>query len=462
MENSKRPERGAALSSARRRLRRFAPEALASILREDLRITPDTECFVAYSGGMDSHVLLHALAALRASEPWRISALHVDHSLQPKSAEWAEHCAQVCTDLVVPYRATRVSVRHVADHGLEDAARRARYAALAEMLPPDGVLLTAHHRNDQAETLMLQLLRGSGVAGLAAMPTIAPFANGRLARPLLGFERAALADYARTHGLHWIEDASNFDTGRARNFLRHRIWPVLSERWPASVDRVATAAGHAAETSRLLDDLAQLDRDATADEEGKLRIPILMALSPERQGNLLRFWIREETGASPPEKRLRELMRQILTVSRTQHASVTWGSVTVRRYRDCLSLHRASSGVDKNWEALWDPATVLEIPGANWRLRAQPTAGSGLARERIAGSALRVCFRQGGEQLLFRGHHRSLKKLFQEAGVPPWERRIIPLIYLDGELIAVGDRWVSDSFAAAPDAAGLALTIDRE
>jgi tRNA(Ile)-lysidine synthase len=211
----------------RARTRRFSPDALARVLSAELELTPEVPLYVAFSGGMDSHVLLHAAVALRARAPWRVAALHVDHGLQPESGAWARHCASVCAALGVPFQSERVAVRGVAERGLEDAARRARYAALGRLLPAGAVLLTAHHLNDQAETVLLQLLRGSGVAGLAAMGAIVPFAHGRLARPLLGFERAALADYARAAGLAWVEDASNLDTGPARNYLRAAVWPAL-------------------------------------------------------------------------------------------------------------------------------------------------------------------------------------------------------------------------------------------
>jgi tRNA(Ile)-lysidine synthase len=305
------------------------------------------------------------------------------------------------------------------------------------------------------------LLRGAGVAGLAAMPAIASFARGRLARPLLGVERAALADYARAHDLRWIEDPSNFDTGPARNFLRHRVWPLLTERWPAAIDRVATAATHVAEADRLLDEFGRTDSAAAADAEGGLRVCAVRAYSSQRQANLLRYWIRAQTGAPPPESRLRELLARIAHQPRTRQAAVSWADVVVRRYRDRLTVCRSLPAAIDDWDAPWDPATVLEIPGIGWRLQARAAIGAGLAHERIAGRRLRVRLRRGGERARLRGHHRKLKKLLQEAGVPPWERRHWPLVYVDDDLAAIGDRWVCEPYAAIGDEAGWVLRLDR-
>ena len=210
----------------------FSPAILEAILVDRLGLTLATPLRVAYSGGIDSHVLLHALVALRQSATWRISAIHIDHGLQPASADWALHCRRVCSDLKIDCAVERIDVSRVKEDGVEAAARRARYACLGRRLAAGEALLTAHHRDDQAETLMLQLLRGSGIHGLAAMPEVAPFGVGRLARPLLSFTRAALKRYAACHGLEWIEDVSNEDTRLARNFLRRRVFPLLAERWP--------------------------------------------------------------------------------------------------------------------------------------------------------------------------------------------------------------------------------------
>jgi tRNA(Ile)-lysidine synthase len=459
MENFKSSERDRPVPAGRRRLRVFTLAALDTILRDDLHLTPDVGLCVAYSGGMDSHVLLRALAELRRQRPWRVMALHIDHGLQADSARWARHCAAVCAALDVPYRSERVLVSDIVRRGMEDAARRARYAALSRLLPPDAVLLTAHHRDDQAETLLLQLLRGAGAAGLAAMPVMAPFAHGRQGRPLLGFERAALAVYAKEQDLQWIDDATNFDVGPARNFLRRRILPLLGERWPAAADRFAVSAEHMAEADRLLAELGEIDLAGAVDVDGSLRISSLLALSLPRQINLLRFWIRARTGAPPPETRLRELLARIARTPRSQQAMVSWGDVVVQRYRDRLTVFPLAPPVADDWEAVWNLGTALEIPGNSRCLLARLEVGAGIARDRVTGRCIRVRLRRGGERARLRGRHYKVKKLLQEAAMPPWERRHLPLIYVDDELAAIGDRWVCEPYAAKSDEVGWVLQI---
>lgn len=461
MENSKKPERYRPAPSDRRRLRLFTSAALEAVLRGELCLTPDTALYVAYSGGMDSHVLIHALANLRRDAPWRVTALHIDHGLQVDSPRWARYCAEVCAALDVPYQSERVLVGNIQHRGTEDAARRARYAALGRMLPTDAVLLTAHHRDDQAETLLLQLLRGAGAAGLAAMPAMSPFARGRQARPLLNFERVALANYAKEQDLEWIDDATNFDVDPARNFLRHRIFALLGARWPAATERLAVSAKHMAEADQLLAELGQMDLAAVADAEGGLRISSLLALSRQRQSNVLRYWIRARTGAPPPETRLRELLARVAHTPRSRQATVCWADVVVQRYRDCLMVFPTLPPIADNWEVAWNPATPLDIPGNGWRLLARPEIGAGIARDRVAGRRIHVRLRRGGERVRLRGHRRKVKKLLQGAGVPPWERRYWPLVYVDDELAAVGDRWVGEPYAARTDEVGWVLQIAR-
>jgi tRNA(Ile)-lysidine synthase len=460
MESSKKGEGSGARQPERRVRRRFTPDALAHVLSAKLQLTSDIPLYVAYSGGMDSHALLHAAAQLRRLASWKVTALHVDHGLQPHSSAWERHCAAVCAALGVPYQSERVSVRDIAARGLEDAAREARYAALAARLPPGGVLLTAHHQDDQAETMLLQLFRGAGVAGLAGMPAIAEFGDGRLARPLLGFERQALASYAQTQRLQWIEDASNQDEELTRNFLRHRVWPVIAERWPQVAERLALAASHQGAALRLLDQLAAIDLAPIATADGELNIELLLQFAPDRQANLLRYWIRTGGMNAPSERVLQQILARVGRCPVSRHALIRWGNAEVRRYRNRLVLQPWARPVPAGWEATWDPTTTLEIPATGWSLRAQTTVGSGLSRSRIGDGALHVRFRRGGERCRVRGHTHKVKKLLQEAGVPPWERARLPLVYVGAELAAIGDRWVCEPYAAHPEEPGMLLVLD--
>ncbi len=441
----------------------FSPAALARILLERLTLSPTTRFQLAYSGGLDSHVLLHALAHLQRTHGLNLGAVHVDHGLQADSRDWAQHCARVCAALGIPCIIERVQVPDARADGLEAAARRARYVCLARHVGAGDALLTAHHLDDQAETVLLQLLRGAGVHGLAAMPAIAPFSAGVLARPLLGFTRAALAHYARAEKLQWIEDSSNRDLRRARNLVRHQVLPLLQQRWPAAVRQLAQTARHAAEAAALLDDLAGADLGACA-TGAALRVTLLARLPLARQRNVLRHWIRQRGLRVPSAALLERILDQVRAAPRTRHAVIHWRDADLRRYRDELVLMPAGEGLPAPAQAIvWDGKSPLALPDIGLRLRLWPEFGSGLSRARLEGAVLQVRFRHGGEtcRLPGRGHRHKLKKLLQAAGVPPWERARLPLLFVNDTLAAVGDRWVCEPFAARADEPGLALVVEK-
>lgn len=418
---------------------------------------------VAYSGGLDSHVLLHALHRLLPDTGYRLRAVHVHHGLQPDADAWARHCEQVCTGLGVSCIIERVRVEGVAKEGVEAAARRARYTCLADVLCPDEVLLTAHHRDDQAETVLLQLLRGTGVHGLAGMPRLALFASGLHVRPLLDFPRTALVAYAQAQGLSWVEDPSNTAPDIDRNRLRHRVLPLMRERWPAADRQLTQAARHAAEAAALLDELAGNDLKDCIGNDGGLQVSGLRQLSPTRARNLLRHWIRSQGFQVPSTKQLTLLQAQLGTDPQTRHAAIRWRNAELRRYRDTLVLRNGSPGPASVGRMDWDGSTPLVLPGTDWQMRLEPVQGRGLARERLNGASYSVGFRRGGEvcRLPGRMHRHKLKKLLQEAGVPPWERDRLPLLYVQGELAAIGDRWVCEPFAAKPEEPGWAVVLEH-
>jgi tRNA(Ile)-lysidine synthase len=417
---------------------------------------------VAFSGGVDSHVLLHALSRISDAHDWRLSAIHVNHGLHPLADTWVGHCRQICTDLHVPLVVDRVHVETSDGSGLEAAARQARYECLGRHIGPHEVLLTAHHQDDQAETLLLQLLRGTGVHGMAGMPPAAEFFRGLHARPLLGFRRNELSRYAAEENLKWIEDSSNLDTRLARNFLRHRVLPMLESHWPTAIARLAQSAAHAAETASILDEVAGDDMASARAGEEALSIPALVRLNEARRINLLRYWIRRHYGRSPGTMVIRQVQTHLAQMPRTRHAAVRLGLAEIRRYRDHLHITRAS-GRGAVVIGRWDMKSPLVIPGSNWVLRAVASVGSGLSRERLDGRQMEVRLRSGGERMRARGqqHHHSLKKLLQESAIPPWHRYQLPLLYVDGMLAAAGDRWVDDSLAAAPGEPGVVLLVER-
>ncbi len=424
---------------------------------EVLQGLPDAPRYwLAYSGGRDSHVLLHATAALRRQLPGELRAIHVDHGLSPDAPRWAAHCRMVCKGLDVPLRIRRVDARPRRGESPEAAARRARYEAIADLMAPGDCLLTAHHQDDQAETLLLQLLRGSGPHGLAAMPEKAPLAGGWHLRPLLDFNRAALAAYAEQQGLQWVEDESNFDTGIRRNYLRHQVFPLLATLWPAASATLARSAAHCAEAATLLDALAAEDlaRAATA-EPHRLSIPALRALDGPRRRNLLRYWLRGLKLPLPRTAHLQRIEKDLLEAAPDRMPVLRWEGVELRRYRDGLHALRPRAPCDQTQVLHWEPPQTLALPGNNGLLTARAVTGCGLAQASCRARRVSVRIRQGGERCLMAdGHHQSLKKLLQARGIPPWERECLPLIYIGNELAAVAGLWESPAWQAGPGEPG--------
>jgi len=339
----------------------------------------------------------------------------------------------------------------------EAAARVARYRVLADELGSGEWLLTAHHRDDQAETLLLQLLRGSGVAGLAAMPARASFAAGMLVRPLLDIDRTALAAYAQHHALSWCEDPGNAAVELDRNFLRHEILPRLATRWPAVATCLGRSAAHCAEANDLLDTLAATDLAALVVPQRPAELPVdsLHGLPAPRLRLLLRHWLATLGLPRPGHRVLARIEHEGLGAAVDRNPLVTWPGGEVRRYRNTLYA-RAPIAPSNPTPLAWNPAEALHLP---WGcLQAEKVTGSGLAQARLHGQRLTVRHRVGGERLRLPGRRtRPLKKLLQEAGVPPWCRGRLPLVYVGEELAAVADLWVADGFEAADGALGWRL-----
>ncbi|HQR60733.1 MAG TPA: tRNA lysidine(34) synthetase TilS [Methylophilaceae bacterium] len=295
------------MASSRKLRSAELPARLESFLKQAVR--PGQTLLLGLSGGLDSRVLLDLLQRLRATAGFHLQALHVNHGISPKAAEWEGFCADLCASLAIPFQTVCVDIPRDSGLGLEATAREARYAVLLAQ-PVDAVVL-AHQRDDQAETLLLQLLRGAGLKGLAAMPVIRASANGQpvLLRPLLDVPRDVLEDYARGHQLRWIEDESNLDLTFDRNFLRHHIFPELERRFPASRTTLARSASHLAEADALLREVAEADAGRLV-RDGRLEVAGLAAMSEARAKNLLRYWL-DSHGAATSSRRLQEMYRQL-------------------------------------------------------------------------------------------------------------------------------------------------------
>lgn len=440
----------------------FLPESLL----QQLRGYPQPPAYwVAYSGGLDSNVLLHALASLRGRLDAGIGAVHVNHGLQADAPYWESHCRQVCEGLGIQYESLPVAAAAAAGESPEAAARAARYAALADWLPARHCLLTAQHQDDQAETLLLQLLRGSGVHGLAAMPAMAVLGAGLHQRPLLAVTRVQLHRYAELHRLEWVDDPSNTDTAFDRNFLRQHVIPELRARWPAVAASLSRSAQHCAEAADLVGQLGALDRRNVAGQHyGALSLAGVCALPQARQRNVLRHWIRQATGTSPSTAVLARIVNDVLASRRDSGPCVRWGRHEVRRYRDEIYLLRQTVVPDCRQELGWGMIGPLQLPDAGGTLRVTSVTGRGIRAAVVVNAVVRVGWRRGGERCrpAGRGHQHALKKLFQEQGIPPWERGSIPLIYIDGNLAAVAGLWVCEPFQAGPAESGLLVDWERQ
>ncbi len=414
---------------------------------------------VAYSGGMDSHALLHALLAVRHELTAEIHAVHVNHGLQSHASQWAEQCRGFCQTNDIPITVLEVDAKSGKGESQEAVAREKRYQAICDLVQEGDILLTAHHSEDQAETVLLQLLRGSGPSGLAAMPMINGFGAGFHARPLLPHSRADLAEYARQHRLEWVEDFSNQDISFDRNFLRHEVIPLLKQRWPALGRTISRSASHCAEAQHLIEEAARDDLlHMDIDSHRSMSISALAALPPPRVRAVIRTWIRDAGLQLPDTARMDRVLLEMLTAREDRNPVVDWPGVEMRRYRDRLYLMPTLQELDRDIEIEWDGGSDLELPSGLGTISVQEAA-EGISMSAWEAGKITVCFRAGGERCrpVGRDVSKSLKNLFQERGIPPWERGRMPLIKLDGQLAAVGDIWVCEGFMA--DASGRAVCL---
>jgi len=430
-------------------------ELLVQVSRA-LRALPRTwRISVAYSGGPDSSVLLEALARLRngpGSALPMLRALHVDHGLQAQSQSWARHCASCCRSRGVEFKVLKVLLPAQASQSLEDAARKARYEALGGCLEEGEILCTAQHANDQAETLLLQLLRGAGPRGLAAMPAIREFHAGYLARPMLLLDQDLILDCARNWKLSVIEDPANQDPRFARTRARALLLNQILEQFPGALKTLNRSARLQAAASDAIDTLATLDTDqCRGPMPGTLAASALAGLPQTRRLEVLRCWLRERQQPIPNEARLREVSRQMTTAGPDRQPAIRWAGGEVRRYRDLIHALKPVAAPESGYQRHWHLEEELQLPWG--RLWSEPATGRGLSLEL---SEVDVSLRQGGEHCQPAGcsHRRSLKQLFQERGVAPWQRARTPLIHVAGRLVAVAGLCICEGCQARPGEPG--------
>ena len=424
--------------------KRFSEVLESLFFKSNFSKASPRQFLVAYSGGLDSHALLY-LCAQCSSLPVR--AVYIHHGLQDEADQWSEHCARVCAALDIPFKTIHVDASKRSGESPEEAARKARYDGLKSELEAGDCLLTAHHQDDQSETVLLQLFRGAGVAGLAAMPMIRQTDHLFHARPLLAFSRDEIHSYADENNLQWIEDPSNTDINFDRNLLRHDIIPVVKKRWSQLGVSLSKMASQQQDALEIIEAMAGVDLASIVMQQAHvIDMTGLAKLSNARQLNVLRSWIHQCAQDAPTANVLHQV-QSILLAADDASPKVCWGQSEIRRYqRKLYCLKRVDHDVVEVFD--WNPDKKLVLENLGIELEAGQLISQGLKPE-LLDNTLKVTFRQGGEKIqpVGRKNTHSLKKLMQDAGIPPWQRSRIPLIYLNDELICVYGYWLAEGFS---------------
>jgi len=408
---------------------------------------------VALSGGRDSMALLDALARLVPEFPIRVAALHVHHGLSPHADAWAGFCAAECERRGLALAVRRVRVDRAPGQSLEAQARAARFAALVQA--DADVVALAHHADDQAETVLLQLLRGAGAHGLSAMSASRRTGGPLLVRPLLAVDRAAIEAYARAHQVAWIDDESNADTRFRRNYLRHEIAPRLAAAFPGYPATLVRAAAHHAEAALMLDELAAQDAGAAADEPvptlDRAAFVTLALRAPHRARNLLRWFLRRHGLALPSTARLAAMQGQLVRAAADARVRLAHAGVEIGIHRGRIVVHASPVG---RYAVRWDGGPMLALPHGTLEFGLVPDAG--LAAAAVAAATVIVRPRAGGERIRLAANRprQPLKRLLQEAGVPAWLRDDWPLVWCGDTLAAVPGIGIAADFQAAAGADG--------
>lgn len=403
---------------------------------------------VGYSGGVDSHVLLHALSQLKNIAPQNISAIHINHGLSSNASQWERHCQQVCDELQIPLQIIRIQANKKTA-SLENELREKRYQAFAEHLDKTDILLLGHHANDQAETILLRMFRGSGSKGASGMPATRSLAASKLARPLLSFNRSHLVAYAKLHNITWVEDDSNQNLIFDRNFLRHSLLPIIKLRWPAYQKVLNRFAAINEQQSRTIDYLIAPLLSGIIDPNDKsLDLTKLNKYPAEIKLNLIRGWLQQLLFPAPNYNQLQKIIIEVIGARQDASPILNLHGVEIRRYAKHLYAFKALAEHNKNAIYNWQLNEVFSLPGVGC-LSASQTTGVGVATPNNT-ELVNICFRRGGERCTPAGRagSRSLKKLLQEINLPPWLRDRVPLIYINNELVAVADLWVCENYAA--------------
>jgi tRNA(Ile)-lysidine synthase len=433
-----------------------ASAVLARLQQELARPPAVSPVVVGFSGGVDSSVLLEGLIHL-GIKPADVCPVHVHHGLAPQADDWTRHCYDLAVarglDVIVEYAQVEEGAN------LEARARQARYQALAKHIPEGGLLLLGHHQDDQAETVLLRLMRGAGVSGLAGMNKLEARNRYQLARPLLDLPRASLVTAAREWGLDWIEDPGNSDPARDRNHLRARVRPALAEHWPGADQHIAASAAWLREAHGLLAERAAEDFAACQGAVDHLAIAGFRTLSGARQRNLLHWWCRRRGLRPPPGHLWQRLQAEVLDLPRDRQPRLEWADGCVTRFTDRLYLLSAHELAPVGEAANWEPETRI-LDFGPFRLERTGADQADLALA-APGDGLEVRAARGGERLYCHGMHRRLVELWRQRGIPPWQRRQLPLLYAGETLVAAAGAGVADDWQSRGDATGMGIAVRR-
>ena len=415
---------------------------------------------VALSGGADSVVLLHLLHSLQKKHRFTLNATHVHHGLSKNADKWVKFCEKLCRDLSVPIDVHYVKLPQKKSLGIEGEARRLRYEKLLQS--KSDLIVLAHHADDQAETFLLQLIRGAGVKGLSSM---AHFDDARrLWRPLLNTSRIDIEKYAKTHKLKWIEDESNQNIDFDRNFVRSKVLPILKNRFSHIIKVISRSSSHLAEAQNLLDDLAKLDLKKHLKSNNynyKLQVKTLNKLSLTRAKNVLRYWLEMNDQLMPSKDLLDELLRQVLTAKKDASLKIELSNdYEIRRYKDEIYLIHKNKQTHKNYEIVWNGEPEILLPNGT-KLKFKKVKGRGISFTKVKDKKLIISNRKGGE--FFKPDSKrptkKIKQLLQESDLPPWERENLPLIFVGDELASVPNFGIDIKFQAKPKEAGLKVFL---
>ena len=462
MASSKKPPSNKILASALKKTKPLSlldlvDKAFVSLLESQKKIKSMT---VALSGGVDSVVLLHLLHQLQKTHHFTLKASHVHHGLSKNADKWVKFCEKLCTKLSVPLDVHYIKLPQKKSLGIEGEARRLRYEKLLQS--KTDLVVLAHHEDDQAETFLLQLIRGAGVKGLSSM---AHFDDSRrLWRPLLNASRTDIESYAKKHKLKWIEDESNQNTDFDRNFIRSKVLPILKNRFNHIIKVISRSSAHLAEAQNLLDDLAKLDLKSylkSNNYKHKLQVKTLDKLSNSRAKNILRYWLEINNQLMPSKDLLDELLRQVLTAKKDATIKIQLSrDFEIRCYKDEIYIVKKNLKGQKNYEIIWKGESKILLPNGT-QLNFKKVKGRGINFKFLDNQKLKIRNRQGGE--FFKPDSRrptkKIKQLLQESDLPPWEREFFPMIFIGNELAAVPNFGIDQKYQAGPQMTGLEVNL---